>query len=71
MHDPQLANILNARAAPPTLILPRKGGGNHKDPHSQACLFPPPLRGRVRVGGYPASPEKLWVMQSALRGNGQ
>ena len=34
---------------PPTLTLPLKGGGDDSGPG--AAAFPPPLRGRVRVGG--------------------
>jgi hypothetical protein len=35
----------------PTLTLPRKGGGNKTPTNEGFYSFPPPLRGRVRVGG--------------------
>src|SRR5216683_6397730 len=37
-----------AHHRPPTLTLPRKGGGRSFE---ALCQSPPPLRGRVRVGG--------------------
>jgi hypothetical protein len=40
-------------AFPPTLTLPHKGGGNASE--TLAISSPPPLWGRVRVGGPPQS----------------
>jgi 4-amino-4-deoxy-L-arabinose transferase-like glycosyltransferase len=45
---------------PPTLTLPHKGGGKQKEP--PPVWSPPPLRGRVRVGG------RAWLPRLILLG---